>query len=31
MRALDVPVKDRISILAQMHAIGHLHAEFIEE
>jgi flagellar P-ring protein precursor FlgI len=31
MRALDVPVKDRIAILAQMHAIGHLHAEFIEE
>ena len=31
MRALDVPVQDRISILAQMHAIGHLHAEFIEE
>lgn len=31
MRALDVPVKDRIAILAQMHAIGHLHAEFITE
>jgi len=31
MRALDVPVKDRIAILAQMHAIGHLHAEFIVE
>ena len=31
MKALDVPVADRIAILSQMHAIGHLHAEFIIE
>lgn len=31
MKALDVPIEDRIAILAQMHAIGHLHAEFIVE
>jgi flagellar P-ring protein precursor FlgI len=31
MKALDVPVEDRIAILAQMHAIGHLHAEFVVE
>lgn len=31
MKALDVPVPDRIAILTQMHAIGHLHAELIVE
>lgn len=31
MKALNVPVADRIAILSQMHAIGHLHAEFVIE
>ena len=31
MRALDVPIEDQIAILAQMHAIGNLHAELIVE
>ncbi len=31
MKALDVPVEDRIAILSQMHAIGHLHAELVIE
>ncbi|MEO1129790.1 MAG: flagellar basal body P-ring protein FlgI [Planctomycetota bacterium] len=31
MKALDVPVADQIAILAKMHEIGHLHAEFIIE
>ncbi len=31
MKALDVPVADRIAILAQLHEIGRLHAEFIRE
>ena len=31
MKALDVPVEDRIQILAQMHRAGRLHAEFIVE
>jgi flagellar P-ring protein precursor FlgI len=31
MKALDVPVNDRIAILAQLHKAGKLHAEFIRE
>ena len=31
LRALDVPVRDQIDLLAMMHKTGSLHAEFIEE
>lgn len=31
LRALDVPVRDQIDLLAMMHRTGALHAEFIEE
>lgn len=31
LRALDVPVRDQIDLLAMMHRTGSLHAEFIEE
>ncbi|MEO1277495.1 MAG: flagellar basal body P-ring protein FlgI [Planctomycetota bacterium] len=31
LRALDVPVRDQIDLLAMMHKTGSLHADFIEE
>ncbi|GIW74920.1 MAG: flagellar P-ring protein [Phycisphaerales bacterium] len=31
LRALDVPVRDQIDLLAMMHQTGALHAEFIEQ
>ncbi|MCA9312243.1 MAG: flagellar basal body P-ring protein FlgI [Phycisphaerales bacterium] len=31
MEALDVPIRDRIAVLQQIHDIGHLHAELIFE
>ncbi|MEM9082515.1 MAG: flagellar basal body P-ring protein FlgI, partial [Planctomycetota bacterium] len=29
METLDVPVEDQIAILAKLHKVGHLHAEFV--
>ena len=31
LRQLDVSPRDQIAIFKQLHRLGHLHAEFIEE